>query len=150
MNATYPCSERSQSQSSRVREPDIYGSETLADVEASLVAWGKDNGVSFELRQSNHEGDLIDWLHEARDEADAVILNPGGLTHSSVSLADAVSALEKPVIEVHLSNIFAREAFRAHSTISRVAAGVITGLGTTGYLLAAQALAAQLFKQEEG
>ncbi len=132
------------------REPHIYGKTTLEDIGTMLKTWGKGNGYSIEMRQSNHEGKLIDWLHESRESADGVILNPGGLTHSSVSLADAVAAIGLPVIEVHLSNVYAREPFRAHSYISPVALGVISGFGATGYLLAAQALAPRLLSQEEG
>ncbi|WP_281301113.1 MULTISPECIES: type II 3-dehydroquinate dehydratase [unclassified Iodidimonas] len=132
------------------REPHIYGAETLDDVEQKLAAYGKEHDISFTLRQSNHEGQLIDWLHEARTKADGVIINPGGLTHSSISLADAVAAIAIPVVEVHLSNIFARESFRAHSTISAVATGILTGFGTTGYLMAAHALAALLSRTEKG
>lgn len=122
------------------REPEIYGHDSLDDVEHDLTAWAAGAGASFEMRQSNHEGDLIDWLHEARDSADGVILNPGGLTHSSVALADAVAAIGLPVIELHISNIHAREPFRARSCVARAALGTIAGLGTAGYVLAARAL----------
>lgn len=132
------------------REPEIYGAAGLADVASDLEAWAKDTGFTVQMRQSNHEGDLIDWLQEARASVAGIILNPGGLTHNSVSLADAVAAIAVPVIEVHLSNIFAREDFRQRSYVSPVAAGVISGLGTMGYLLAAQALARRLATQKEG
>lgn len=132
------------------REPHIYGKTTLEDIEAALKTWGAGNGISIGMRQSNHEGLLIDWLHEARESADGIIFNPGGFTHTSVALADAVAATGLPVIEVHLSNVYAREPFRAHSYISPVALGVISGFGATGYVLAAQALAPRLLSQEEG
>lgn len=122
------------------REPEIYGEETLADIEARLHEWASSCNVAIDLRQTNHEGVLIDWLHEANEAADGVILNPGGLTHTSVALADAVAAITPPVIEVHLSNIHAREEFRARSLTARAAAGLISGLGPLGYELAARAL----------
>ena len=122
------------------REPEIYGHETLADIEARLVTWADARHVRLDFRQSNHEGVLIDWLHEAAEEADGVILNPGGLTHSSVALLDAVQAISIPVVEVHLSNIHAREDFRARSLTARGAAGIIAGFGALGYELAAEAL----------
>ncbi len=132
------------------REPAIYGTATLADVEDRLRTWGESTGVAIEMRQSNHEGDLIDWLHEAGETMHGVILNPGGLAHSSIALADAVAGIAVPVIEVHISNVFAREPFRSRSYVSRAAAGVISGLGIEGYLLAAQALLARLGEQQEG
>lgn len=131
------------------REPEIYGHAGLADVEDSLGAWAAGEGVSFEMRQSNHEGDLIDWLHEARENADGVILNPGGLTHTSVALADAVAACGLPTIEVHVSNIHAREPFRARSHVARVALGSIAGLGVAGYVLAARALVEYLARRDK-
>jgi 3-dehydroquinate dehydratase-2 len=124
------------------REPEIYGRETLDDIAAMLDDRAQQLGLTIDLRQSNHEGHLVDWLHEARAEgAKAVILNAGALTHTSVALYDAVKAISLPVIEVHLSNPHAREAFRHHSYISPVARGVICGLGAQGYLLALEAAA---------
>ncbi|MBS0254918.1 MAG: type II 3-dehydroquinate dehydratase [Proteobacteria bacterium] len=124
------------------REPEIYGSQTLDDIAALLDDRAREMGLAIELRQSNHEGHLVDWLHEAQAEGAAgVILNAGALTHTSVALHDAVKAIQTPVIEVHLSNPHAREAFRHHSFISAVARGVICGLGARGYLLALEALA---------
>lgn len=124
------------------RERDVYGSQTLADLEAECAAWADDVGLVAECRQSNHEGELIDWLHEAGSGAfEAVVLNPGGLTHTSVALRDAVAAIDVPVVEVHLSNVHARETFRHTSMVSAVCAGTITGLGSIGYRLALQALA---------
>lgn len=122
------------------REPEIYGHAGLAEVEHELAGLAAECGFGFEMRQSNHEGDLIDWLHEARETADGVILNPGGLTHTSVALADAVAASGLPTIEVHVSNIHAREPIRARSFVARVALGTIAGLGVAGYALAARAL----------
>lgn len=125
-----------------LREPEIYGRETLDDIAVAMEDRAKDLGVEIDLRQSNHEGHLIDWLHEARSrKARAVIINPGAFTHTSVALYDAVKAIELPVIEVHLSNPHAREAFRHKSFVSPVARGVIMGFGSKGYLLALDAAA---------
>ena len=119
------------------REPEIYGAETLDDIAGMLEDRARELGVRVDVRQSNHEGHLVDWLHEAGAEgAKAVILNAGGLTHSSVSLHDAVRAISVPVIEVHLSNPQAREPFRHHSFIAPAARGSITGFGALGYVLA--------------
>jgi 3-dehydroquinate dehydratase-2 len=125
-----------------LREPEIYGSDTLDEIAERLEERARALGVKLEIRQSNHEGHLVDWLHEARLEgAKAAILNAGALTHTSVALHDAVKAIELPVIEVHLSNPQAREAFRHHSFIAPVARGTITGLGALGYELALDAAA---------
>ena len=122
------------------REPEIYGSDTLDDIAATLTARAGELGVRVDVRQSNHEGHLIDWLHEAQEVgAKAVILNAGGYTHSSVALRDAVAAIAVPVIEVHLSNPHAREGFRHRSMISAVAKGAVTGFGALGYVLALDA-----------
>jgi 3-dehydroquinate dehydratase-2 len=123
-----------------LRQPEIYGRTTLADVRAMVEQAAAGLGVAVDFRQSNHEGVLIDWIHEARTSADAIVINPGGLTHTSVALMDALSAAEKPVVELHLSNVHRREAFRHHSYVSPVAAGVICGLGPKGYILALDAL----------
>ena len=124
------------------REPEIYGSDTLDDIAARLASRASDLGVVIDMRQSNHEGHLIDWLHEASARnAKAVILNAGGFTHTSVALHDAVKAIPVPVIEVHLSNPYAREAFRHRSLIAPVARGSVTGLGPLGYDLALDAAA---------
>ena len=126
------------------REPEVYGSDTLDDIAARLTERASELGLSVDVRQSNHEGHLIDWLHEAAATgAKAVILNPGGYTHTSVALRDAVAAIPTPVIEVHLSNPHARERFRHRSLIAGVAAGTISGFGPHGYILALDA-AAQL------
>ncbi len=123
------------------REPEIYGRDTLDDIAASVVARAKDFGLAVDFRQSNHEGHLVTWVQEARDSAKAIIINPGGLSHTSVALLDALTFAELPVIEVHLSNIHRRESFRHHSFVSAVAQGVIVGLGPQGYLLAVEAAA---------
>jgi 3-dehydroquinate dehydratase II len=123
-----------------VREPEIYGRETLADVKRIVEARAASLGVVVEFRQSNHEGDLIGWIQEARGAASGIILNAGSLTHTSIGVLDALSAAELPVIEVHLSNIFRREDFRHHSYVSLAAKGVICGLGSHGYELALDAM----------
>ncbi|HEV2594912.1 MAG TPA: type II 3-dehydroquinate dehydratase [Sphingomicrobium sp.] len=123
------------------REPDLYGTETLSDIHHSLETLAGELGLAVDFRQSNHEGELIDWLHEARNGASAVIINAGGYTHTSISLRDAVAALRIPIIEVHLSNIYARESFRRKSYLSEVVQGTIAGLGAQGYSLALQAAA---------
>jgi 3-dehydroquinate dehydratase-2 len=124
------------------REPEIYGHETLDDIAGMLTNRAEALGVAVDVRQSNHEGHLIDWLHSAGGGAAvAVVLNPGGLTHTSVALRDAVAGVPVPVVEVHLSNTHARESFRQRSLVSPVAAGVIMGLGSFGYALALDAAA---------
>jgi len=123
------------------REPEIYGSMTLAEIDQRLVAEGEKLGVEVRSFQSNGEGDLIDALQEARDWASGVIFNPAGYTHTSVALRDAVAAVNIPVVEVHISNVYARERFRHESLISPVSMGRITGFGWRSYLLALQALA---------
>ncbi len=124
-----------------VRESGIYGTVTLADIEAETRQRASQRGFEVVFRQSNHEGVLVDWLHEAADSA-GVVLNAGAYTHSSIALHDAIRAIDAPVIEVHLSNVFAREEFRHRSTISAVAKGVICGFGAESYLLAIDGLAA--------
>lgn len=122
------------------REPQIYGGATLDEIATQLEDRARELGVSIDLRQSNHEGHLIDWLHEAQAVgAKAVLLNPGGFTHTSVALHDAVKAVVTPVIEVHLSNPQAREAFRHTSYVAPVARGTIAGFGAHSYLLALEA-----------
>jgi 3-dehydroquinate dehydratase-2 len=127
------------------REPAIYGSATLSDVETLCRAEGDRLGIDIEFRQSNHEGELIDWIHGAgprcsSGELSGVVLNPGALTHTSIALHDAIKAAGVPVIEVHISNVYARERYRHHSYISPAAAGVIIGLGVYGYVLAVQGM----------
>ena len=124
-----------------VRDPSIYGRDTLGDIEERCTARGATLGLEIDFRQTNHEGQLVDWIQEARESADGIILNAGALTHTSVALLDALTAAELPVIEVHLSNIFRRESFRHHSYVSLVANGVICGLGAQGYELALEAIA---------
>ena len=125
------------------REPEVYGSTTLDDINARLEETAIANGASLRTFQSNHEGSLIDAIHEARGWADGLIINPGGYTHTSIALRDAISAVEIPTIEVHISNVFARESFRHHSFISPVCLGVISGLGWMGYRLALERLLAE-------
>jgi 3-dehydroquinate dehydratase-2 len=122
------------------REPEVYGSLTLGEINARLVELGKSLGVEVTCQQSNHEGALIDALHEARAWADGVIFNPGGYTHTSVALRDAVTAIGIPVVEVHLSNVYAREEFRHPSLLSGVCKGKITGFGWQSYALGLRAL----------
>ncbi len=123
------------------REPEIYGHDTLADINARLKQQAKTSGVAVECFQSNHEGELVDRVHAAKGEGvPAIIINPGGLTHTSVALRDALAAVAIPFLEVHLSNIHSREAFRRHSYFSDLAVGVLYGLGRRGYELALQYL----------
>ena len=129
------------------REPEVYGSETLADVEKSCKVLGEKLGIKVFCEQDNSEGGLIDHIHDARKKRDAIIINPGGYSHTSIAIRDALSAAELPVYEVHISNIHRRESFRHHSYISGVAVGVICGLGTQGYLLALRAAAKKLNTQ---
>lgn len=124
------------------REPGIYGVKNLKDVEADCLAAGKRLGLAVDFRQTNSEGTLVDWIQEAADKAQGIVINPGAYTHTSVAIQDAIRASGQPAIEVHLSNIFAREPFRHHSYVSPVAAGVICGLGPQGYVLALEALQA--------
>ncbi len=130
-----------------VRDPSVYGHDTLADIEERCLARAAALDLQIEFRQTNHEGQLVDWIQEARESAEGVILNAGALTHTSVAVFDALSAAGLPVIEVHLSNIFRRENFRHHSYVSLAANGVICGLGAQGYELALDAIA-QLIEAE--
>ncbi len=125
-----------------LREPEIYGSDTLDDIAGQLEDRARQLDIEIDLRQSNHEGHLIDWLHEAQARsAKAVILNPGGYTHTSVALHDAVKSITTPVIEVHLSNPHARESFRHISLVGRAARGTVAGFGALSYMLALEAVA---------
>lgn len=126
------------------RQPEVYGSATLADVEDICVAHGDTLGLDVTCMQSNHEGAMIDAIHAARDTHSGIVLNAGAYTHTSVALCDAIASVALPVVEVHLSNIHAREAFRHVSYIAPVALGQIAGFGTKGYVLALDALAAHL------
>ena len=118
------------------RQPHIYGSETLADVERDCAALAADLGVEIRFLQSNAEGQIIDWIHAAREEAVGIVINPAAYTHTSVAILDALNAFDGPVIEVHISNVHKRESFRHHSYVSLRADGVIAGCGTEGYRLA--------------
>ena len=124
-----------------VREPAVYGHETLGDIEERCTACAASLSLQIDFRQTNHEGQLVDWIQEARESADGIVLNAAALTHSSVAVLDALAAADLPVIEVHLSNIFRRESFRRHSYVSLAANGVICGLGAHGYELALEAIA---------
>ena len=120
------------------RQPEIYGSETLADVEEACRKTAADLGLAVRFHQSNAEHELIGWVHEAREKAAAIIINPAAFTHTSVALLDALNAFDGPVLEVHISNVHKRESFRHHSYVSLRADGVIAGFGTQGYTLAVQ------------
>ncbi|WP_437373135.1 type II 3-dehydroquinate dehydratase [Inquilinus limosus] len=124
-----------------VRQPEIYGRDTLADIEQACTDEAEQLELEIDFRQSNHEGELVTWIQEARTAHDGIIVNAGAYSHTSVAILDALSAAELPVIEVHLSNIFRRDAFRHHSYVSLAATGVVCGLGVHGYLLALQAMA---------
>ncbi len=119
-----------------LRQPEIYGTQTLDDVAESCSTLADDLGISIRFHQSNHEGQLVDWVHEARSAASGIIINPAAYSHTSVAILDALNAFDGPVIEVHISNIHKREAFRHHSFVSARADGVIAGCGVEGYLLA--------------
>ena len=122
------------------REPDVYGSTTLEDIAEELADLGSDLGATVEFKQSNQEGQLIDWLHEARDAFDGVLINPGGLTHTSVSLRDGIAAAGLPTVEVHISNTHARESFRHQSVTAAVCIGSVVGFGNNSYVLGLRAL----------
>ena len=133
-----------------LREPAIYGTDSLDDVRRKAEARAKAVGLTIDFRQSNIEGELVTWVQEARDKADGIILNAGAYSHSSIALLDALQAAELPAIEVHLSNIFRREPYRQHSYISLGAKGVICGLGAKGYELALEAMADMLAATRRG
>lgn len=124
-----------------VREPAVYGPETLDDVRRRTEAHARKLGLSVDFRQTNVEGELVTWIQDARERADGVILNAGAYTHSSVAILDALRLVEKPIIELHLSNVFRRESFRHHSYVSPAATGLICGFGGKGYELAIDAMA---------
>ena len=123
------------------REPRIYGNQTLTDISANLERRAKALKLALDIRQSNHEGELVDWLHESLAKASAVIINGGGYAHTSIAIRDAIAALPIPVIEVHMSNVYAREHFRRQSMIAQVARGSIAGFGALSYVLALDAAA---------
>ena len=120
------------------RQPEIYGSDTLDDVARHCAEAADAFGAEVEMRQSNHEGDLVDWIQEARETTDAIVINPGAYSHTSVAILDALNTYDGPVIEVHVSNIHAREAFRHHSYVSHRANAVIAGCGVQGYVFAVE------------
>lgn len=128
------------------REPHIYGHETLADVERRCRARATALGLEVRFHQSNHEGQLVDWIHEARTGGGAIIINAGAYTHTSVAIMDALKAFDGPVVELHLSNVHRREPFRHHSYVAFAATGVIAGFGVNGYELALDAVAGELAK----
>lgn len=132
-----------------IREPDIYGRETLANIEQRCVQKAKALGFEITMRQSNHEGELIDWIHEAVTKWSAIIINPAAYTHTSVAIMDALKLVNCPIVEVHISNIYQRETFRHHSYVSPVATGVICGFGSAGYEVALEAISGLLRKKEE-
>lgn len=132
------------------REPQVYGHLTLADIEQRATARAAQSGLSIVFRQSNHEGEIVGWIQEARTAASAIVLNAGAYTHTSIAILDALQASDLPIVEVHLSNIFRRESYRHHSYVSQAAKGVICGLGAKGYELALEALAEILEVQATG
>jgi 3-dehydroquinate dehydratase-2 len=123
------------------RQPGIYGRETLADVKQLCIEVGRKTGLETRFHQSNHEGALLDLIHEARNQAAGIVINPAGYTHTSVAIRDALAACDFPVMEVHISNVHQRETFRHHSFVSGVATGVVAGFGVEGYAAAVRALA---------
>ena len=123
-----------------VRQPEIYGRETLSDIEAACRTRAAIIGFEIDFRQSNIEGELVEWIQQARGRVAGIVINAAAYTHTSVALLDALSLMDVPIIEVHLSNIYARDAFRHHSYISPAATGIICGLGSSGYVLALDAL----------
>lgn len=123
-----------------VREPEIYGKETLDDIRQACDAHASEAGVTLDFRQSNSEADLIDWIQQARGTVDGIIINPAAFTHTSVAILDALVLTELPVVEIHISNIFRRESFRQHSYVSAGATGIISGFGAHGYILAIDAM----------
>ncbi len=130
-----------------IREPAIYGRDTLADIGKMCTQRAKELGFTLDFRQSNLEGELVTWIQEARDGASGIIINPGAYGHTSIALLDALQVAEKPAIEVHLSNIHRREAFRHHTYTSQAAIGVICGFGARGYVLALEAMADLISKK---
>ena len=128
------------------RQPEVYGSETLADVEKSCRSTAKRLGLEIDFRQSNAEHDLVNWIQEARERASGIVINPAAYSHTSVAIHDALAAMEVPVLEVHISNIHQREAFRHYSYVTQVAEGVIAGFGTQGYVLALERMATRIAK----
>jgi 3-dehydroquinate dehydratase-2 len=126
------------------RQPEIYGNVTLAEIDALMTEWASDEKVDLKIRQTNHEGDLVDAIGDAWDWADGILINPGAYTHTSLAIRDAVEAVDLPTVEVHLSNIYAREKFRHRSRIAPAATGQICGFGADSYLLGLQALLGEI------
>ena len=126
------------------REPETYGRETLHEIETACHRRARQLGLAVDFRQTNAEGQMVDWIQDARATAAAIIINAGALTHTSIAILDALRAVDRPVVEVHLSNIYRREEFRHHSYVSKAAEGVICGFGGHGYVLALEALARKL------
>ena len=131
------------------REPEIYGRETLSDIEQKCRLHGKGVGCEIDFRQSNSEGELVDWIQLAEETSDGIIINPAAYTHTSVAIMDALKQFNSPIIEIHISNIFSREPFRHHSYISPVASGVICGFGAHGYSIALDAISQLVLIKEE-
>jgi 3-dehydroquinate dehydratase-2 len=131
------------------REPQIYGTDTLDDVQAITLERAGELDLQIDFRQSNSESELVDWIQEAKGTADGIVINAGAYTHTSVAIPDALAAVELPVVEVHLSNLFKREEFRHHSYITPVAAGMITGFGAQGYPLALEALSSVIDRSSQ-
>lgn len=127
-----------------LRQPEVYGKATLEDVAEGCASVAEELGLTIRFHQSNHEGQIIDWIHQARSDGAGIIINPAAYTHTSIALFDALSAFDGPVLEVHISNIHRRETFRHHSFVSPRADGVIAGFGTEGYLLALRRMATLL------
>ena len=133
-----------------LREPSVYGADTLKDIETRCVAHARNAGFTIDFRQTNSEGELVTWIHEARDKASGIAINAGAYTHTSVALHDALKAADVPAVELHLSNIHKREAFRHHSFIAPAVNGVICGFGANSYELAISALAAIISSNKKG
>jgi 3-dehydroquinate dehydratase-2 len=131
------------------REPEIYGRDTLLDIERKCRLHGQDIGYEIDFRQSNSEGEIVDWIQLAQQESDGIIINPAAYTHTSVAIMDALKQFNNPIIEIHISNIFSREPFRHHSYISPVANGVICGFGANGYSIALDAISQLVSNKEE-
>ena len=132
------------------RQPEVYGRATLADIEAMCQARARDLGLELDFRQSNSEGEIVGWIQATHGTCAGIVINPGAYSHTSVAILDALLAVEAPIIEVHLSNIHRREAFRHHSYVSQAAHGVICGFGATGYLMALDGLAQLIDERKRG
>ena len=132
------------------REPALYGHQTLDDIREMCADRAGALDLDIDFRQSNHEGELVEWIQQARGACTGIVINPGGYTHTSVAILDALLLSELPVIEVHISNIFRRETFRGHSYVSQAATGMITGLGARGYVLALDAIAEIIATENQG